>query len=161
MVEIRPIHKDDYDPLVALTLLAFEPIFDSFATIMEPPIFDGIYPDWRKTQQGEIDNAYNNPKVSSWVAVLDGTVVGLIIYELHHDHQWGEINFLVVHPDHQNDGVGTALNNFALEKMREAGMKRAEVGTGADPAHAPARHAYEKVGFKPFPHVHYYKVLDN
>ena len=36
---------------------------------------------------------------------------------------------------------------FVLVKMKEAGMKGAIVTTGGDEAHAPARRAYEKVGF--------------
>jgi predicted N-acetyltransferase YhbS len=38
---------------------------------------------------------------------------------------------LAVHPEYQNRGIGTELNNFALERMKESGMKMAVVGTGA------------------------------
>jgi hypothetical protein len=40
--------------------------------------------------------------------------------------------------------------------MREAGVRVVAVGTGGDPGHAPARSAYESVGFM----VRYYKALD-
>jgi hypothetical protein len=49
---------------------------------------------------------------------------------------------------------------FVLERMREAGMKAAIVSTGADNAHAPAKRAYEKVGFSgPVPSVEYHIKL--
>jgi hypothetical protein len=35
----------------------------------------------------------------------------------------------------------------------------AAVGTGGDPGHAPARHLYERAGYRPFPIVHYYRAL--
>jgi hypothetical protein len=44
--------------------------------------------------------------------------------------------------------------------MREAGMKVATVGTGGDASHAPARAAYEKIGFRPLPTIWYSQSLD-
>ena len=43
--------------------------------------------------------------------------------------------------------------------MREHGAVLAVIGTGGDPGHAPARAAYEKAGFRPFPQVRYYRML--
>jgi hypothetical protein len=39
------------------------------------------------------------------------------------------------------------LNEFALARMRDAGMKVATVSTGGDPSHVPARRAYRKARF--------------
>ena len=66
---------------------------------------------------------------------------------------------LAVHPEYQNHGFGTELNIFALQKMKESGMKLAEVGTGGDEGHAPARRSYEKAGYTGLPLVRYYKAL--
>ena len=52
------------------------------------------------------------------------------------------------------------MYGFALQRMREAGMTAATVGTGGDPSHAPARRAYEKAGFGPaLPTVYFYRSL--
>jgi len=69
------------------------------------------------------------------------------------------VQFLVVDPAHQNHGVGTMLNVFALERMKERGVRLARVETGGDPSHAPARRSYEKAGFVPLPLVRYFKNL--
>ena len=66
---------------------------------------------------------------------------------------------LAVHPAYQNSGIGTELNTFALNKLKERGMQLAEVGTGGDPGHAAARRSYEKAGYTPLPRVRYYKDL--
>jgi len=50
--------------------------------------------------------------------------------------QSGEVQLLAVHPDYQNHGIGTQLNLFALQKLKEGGMKLAVVGTGGDEGHA-------------------------
>ena len=39
------------------------------------------------------------------------------------------------------------MYDFAVERMREAGMHVAVVSTGGDASHALARRAYEKAGF--------------
>ena len=66
---------------------------------------------------------------------------------------------MAVDPACQNRGVGTALNTFVLGKMKESGMTLAEVGTGGDPGHAPARRSYEKAGYRALPIVRYYQDL--
>jgi hypothetical protein len=47
-----------------------------------------------------------------------------------------------LHPDwrvHQGRGIGTALTEFALDRLKDAGMRVAMVETGGDPGHAAAR----------------------
>lgn len=66
---------------------------------------------------------------------------------------------LAVHPDYQNQGIGTELNIVALQMMKAAGMKMAQVGTGGDEGHAPARRSYEKAGYTSLPLFRYYKDL--
>lgn len=69
------------------------------------------------------------------------------------------VDLLAVHPHYQNRGIGTALNTFALAQMKDRGMLLADLHTGGDPGHAPARQSYEKAGYTPLPLVHYYKDL--
>ena len=66
---------------------------------------------------------------------------------------------IAVDPDHQRGGIGTALTEFALDRMRDAGMSVAMVETGGDSGHAPARHTYEKMGFRLLPIARYFKKL--
>jgi ribosomal protein S18 acetylase RimI-like enzyme len=101
----------------------------------------------------------DSEKYTVWVAELDGIVVGFLAYELHPKDKTGEVELLAVHPEYQNRGIGTELNVFALEKMKESGVKLAVVGTGGDPGHAPARRSYEKAGYTGLPLVRYYKDL--
>ena len=84
--------------------------------------------------------------------------MGFITYELDED-KTGEVQLLAVHPEYQNHGIGTELNTFALQKMKESGMKLAVVATGGDESHAPARKSYEKAGYTGLPLVRYYKDL--
>jgi ribosomal protein S18 acetylase RimI-like enzyme len=155
---IRPFHQDDLAAVVRLSLLAWVPVFRSFKQVLGPEIYSLIWPDWETSQKDVVENACQDPeKHPVWVAELDGTVVGFIVIELHQDDKTGEIYLLAVHPDYQNRGIGTDLNVFALERIKESGMNIAVVATGGDPGHAPARRSYEKAGFTGMPLVRYYK----
>jgi GNAT superfamily N-acetyltransferase len=66
---------------------------------------------------------------------------------------------LAVDPDHQTGGIGTALMEFALDRLKDAGMRIAMVETGGDPGHAPARRTYERAGFTLLPIARYFKNL--
>jgi len=158
ILQIRPFKKSDLNDLVQLTLLAFEPVFASFEQILGPRIYPILYPDWRKLQADGVEKLSTNEKISLWVAEVDGKVIGFIAYELYKD-KTGEVQLLAVHPEHQNHGVGTELNTFALQKMKENGMKLAVVATGGDESHAPARKSYEKAGYTLLPLARYYKDL--
>ncbi len=159
-VNIRPVCDADIDVLVELTLLAWTPIFESVRQILGPEIYAILYPDWQKVWIREVEVACRNgDKISVWVADIDGRAVGFIAYILNNDNKMGSVHLVGVHPEYQNQGIGTELNNFALEKMREGGMTLAFVDTGGDPSHAPARRSYEKAGYIGWPLVHYYQVL--
>ena len=159
-LHIRPVCEDDVDDLVRLSLLAWVPIFRSFEQILGPNIYRLIWPDWKTGQKEAVETVCRDgDKTIVWVAELDGIVVGFLAYELHIKDKVGEVQLLAVHPEYQNRGIGTQLNNFALEKMKESGMKMARVETGGDPSHAPARRSYEKAGYTALPLVRYFKDL--
>lgn len=159
-IQIRPVRESDVEEVVQLSLLAWVPIFNSFEQILGPSIYSIIYPDWTKTQRETVETVCREgEKTSVWVAELSDRVVGFIAYQVHENDSSGEVQLLAVHPDFQNRGIGTELNDFALAKMKESGLRLAVVGTGGDPSHAPARRSYEKAGYTALPLVRYYQDL--
>lgn len=158
-LQIRPVRDADVEDLVQLSLLAWEPVFRSFEQVLGPTIYALIWPDWKAGQRDAVEGVCRDgEKTIVWVAELDGAVVGFVAYELHQD-KTGEVQLLAVHPEVQNRGIGTALNTFALKKMKESGMKMVKVETGGDPSHAPARRSYEKSGYTALPLVRYFQDL--
>jgi GNAT superfamily N-acetyltransferase len=156
---IRTVPDADIQDLVELAVLAWEPVFRSFEHVLGAHIYALLYPDWRKRQKEAVERVCADGKMSVWVADVDGVVTGFIAYELDFAEETGEVDLLAAHPDYQNRGIGTELNTFALEKMRESGVRLAVVATGGDPGQAPARRSYEKAGYTPLPLVRYYKDL--
>jgi N-acetylglutamate synthase-like GNAT family acetyltransferase len=157
---VRPLAEQDVDPVIRLSLAAWQPVFESFEMVLGSEIFAKLYPDWRASQAALVEEVCrDNEKYTVCVAEVEGEVVGFLAYRLDAEEKQGEIYLLAVDPAYQNRGIGTRLNDLALQKMVEGGMTLAFVGTGGDPAHAPARRTYEKVGFTPIVNVLYYKSL--
>jgi GNAT superfamily N-acetyltransferase len=157
---IRLFDQRDIDDVLELSLLAWEPVFDSFRHILGTAIFAIAYPDWKAMQKEVVAThctAQENRLV--WVAEVAGKVAGLLVCELKPKEATGEVYLLAVHPGYQNRGIATALHEYALSQMKEHGMKLAMVGTGGDPGHAPARRTYEKAGYVALPSVWYFKEL--
>jgi len=159
-LQIRPFNNNDMNDIVELSLLAWEPVFVAWERILGPRLYPiAIYPDWRKSQKGVVEKICNDGLMATWVAAVDVKVVGFVTLELNDVTKAGEVQLLAVHPEYQNHGIGTELNLFALQKMKEGGMKLAVLGTGGDEGHAPARKSYEKAGYTALPLVRYYKEL--
>lgn len=155
---IRPLAESNVAQIVELSLLAWEPVFESMKKVLDPRIFHLIWPDWRKTQAEGVEGACKaTDKYHTLVAEFDGRLVGFITYEL--KGETGEVVLLAVHPEFQRRGIATQLNQAALDAMKAAGMKMALAETGGDEGHAPARRAYEKAGYTGLPLVRYFKDL--
>ena len=159
---IRPFDDRDADAVVGLSLRAWAPAFASLEQVLGSEIFRRQHPDWREDQRRAVEEVCATKKGRVWVAevVGTGTVVGFVAIELHHpEHEMGEISILGVDPDYQGSGIGTALTEFALERLKDSGMRVAMVETAGDPGHAAARRTYEKAGFTLLPIARYFKNL--
>jgi ribosomal protein S18 acetylase RimI-like enzyme len=157
---IRPFDDRDAEVVVDLSLRAWAPVFASLEQVLGSEIFGRMHPDWREDQRRAVEDVCAAKKGRVWVAEVDGSAVGFVAIELHHpERSMGEICMLAVDPDHQGGGIGTALTVFALDRLRDAGMKVAMVETGGDPGHAAARRTYEKAGYVLLPIARYFKNL--
>jgi len=157
---IRTMTADDMDPIVELSLLAWEPVFASMRKVVGPALAERLMPDWRRDQEkGVRQICGDGDKFVALVAVIQEEVAGFLAYTLKEEEKQGETYLLAVHPGHQNQRVGEALNRAAIDAMREAGMTLAMVETGGDEGHAPARSCYENSGYTQMPIARYFQVL--
>ena len=157
---IRPFEDRDAEAVIDFSLRAWAPVFASLEQVMGSEIFRRQHPDWRKDQRRAVEEVLSTNKERVWIAEVDTGVVGFVAVELNHPEKgMGETVMLAVDPDHHGGGIGTALTEFALDKLRDAGMTVAMVETGGDPGHAAARHTYEKAGYTLLPIARYFKNL--
>jgi GNAT superfamily N-acetyltransferase len=157
---IRPFEDRDAEAVVDLSLRAWAPVFESLERVLGSEIFGRQHPDGPQEQRRAVEEVCAPGKGRVWVAEVDARAVGFVAVELDHpERSMGEVSMLAVDPDHQGGGIGTALTEFALDRLKDAGMKVAMVETGGDPGHAPARRTYEKAGYVQLPIARYFKNL--
>ena len=158
---IRAYAPSDLPTLHTIRAAAFAPVFASFRAIVGPEIA-ALGLATAEQEQAELLDAIAKPDSDHTIAVAEtnGVIAGFVSWKPNIAPGTGEITLNAVHPDHGGKGIGTALYEHALAALKAAGMQLATVGTGGDPSHAPARRAYEKVGFSVgLPSVYLYRRL--
>jgi ribosomal protein S18 acetylase RimI-like enzyme len=134
---------------------------------MGDELFLSAHPDWQQQKARQVRNACASVS-SAIVAVAEmladepatARVVGFCTCYANSTTGIGEIGNNAVHPDWQGQGIAQRLYTYVFEQLRERGMRYVRVRTGGDPAHAPARRAYQKSGFDiALPGVEYYREL--
>ena len=158
---IRPFEERDTETVIDLSLRAWAPAFASLERVLGSDVFRRQHPDWREDQRRVVEEVCTTKKGRVWVAEVGASAAaGFVAIELHHpERDMGEISMLAVDPEYQRGGIGTALTEFALERLKDNGMKVAMVETGGDPGHAAARRTYEKANFVLLPVARYFKNL--
>ena len=160
-VTIRPYRPADRDAALAVCIAAFGPIHEGFRAALGEAIFALHYRDWQSGYARMFDAlAEEDGRTEVFVAEDKGAIAGFVFAILDTALKTGEIGLNAVAPGRQRQGIGRMLYDHALARLKERGATIAYVGTGGDAAHAPARRAYEALGFdRTIPAVHYYREL--
>jgi GNAT superfamily N-acetyltransferase len=160
---IRPFAPGDLPALQRVRSAAFTPVFQFFRDIVGEEIAALAFVQADAEQAKLLDDLCGPAASGRFMLVAsigDDEIVGFVSFTIDAGRRVGEIGLNAVHPAHAGRGIGTAMYERALARMRELGMALATVSTGGDPSHAPARRAYEKAGFGPaIPSVALYKLL--
>jgi ribosomal protein S18 acetylase RimI-like enzyme len=91
----------------------------------------------------------------SFVAERDGNVIGFCSYVIDEPRSRGTVGYNGVARDHQGAGIGSAMLDFVMSRIRAEGMAYAAVIVANNEEHAPARRNYEKHGFHNLMGYHY------
>ena len=158
---IRPARAEDITCIKEITIHAWQTIYADYEARMGEELFSLLHPDdWQDEKASQVADHFQGWPEWCLVSELNGQVVGFITFVLKHAQKIGEIGNNAVDPDCQGCGIGSAQYAYVLTLFREEGMAYAMVGTGLDEAHAPARAAYERVGFElMIPMGGYYRKL--
>ena len=158
---LRPFEPEDLPRLCEIAIAAWKPIYEHWEAQMSPEMFAAaVGPDWRAEKAGQIEQFCTDYPHWCLVTEIDGIIVGFITWVIKRDRSLGEIGNNAVDPECQGRGVGSGQYRRVLEIFRDEGMCFAKVQTGLDEPHAPARAAYENVGFRQFiPSVAYFREV--
>jgi ribosomal protein S18 acetylase RimI-like enzyme len=158
---IRPLEPGDLPSLQRIREAAFRPVFRSFRAIVGEEIAPLAFARAEAEQAKLLDDICGiGSDHHVLIATIGSAVVGFVSFTVDADKRTGEIGLNAVHPEHAGRGIGPAMYQRAMARMKELGAALVTVGVGGDPSHAPARRAYEKAGFGPaLPSVWLYKLL--
>ncbi len=159
---IRRATGEDMDRVGQIARQAWRPIHDSFEKIMGKEMHDAVCADWEADKEAQVLGQYEQYPEWFWVVeeAATGGVVAFLTIRIDRKRSLGTIANNAVTPEVQGRGIGTKMHTYALDLFRQEGLQFANVGTGMDDGHAPARRAYEKAGFDiARMDVTYYKYL--
>jgi ribosomal protein S18 acetylase RimI-like enzyme len=157
-IKIIPAQEEHIEAACQIAIKAWTPIREIFRRDLGDELYEAHFADWQKPKRASVEKAILEGR--GFVAVLGEKVVGFVTYSLNHQICSGTICNNAVDPDCRGMGIGPKLYDKVLQTMKEQGMEYATVTTGLDDGHAPARRAYEKMGFeKNLPSIKYFKKL--
>src|SRR4029077_3364611 len=96
---------------------------------------------WQDWKVAEFEAVFRQRPDWVLVAELAGATVGVVSFRIDQQRQIGHIANNGVDPRFQGRGIGTRMYERVLEIFRVAGMRFAEVSTGADEGGSRARRA--------------------
>ncbi|GIH97311.1 GNAT family N-acetyltransferase [Planobispora siamensis] len=158
---IRSFVQHDLARLIELTIETFGPFYeDHFRPLVGEVVFANQHGHWRDDYREQVAELHD-PGHHKYLAVaeIDGAIAGYVAWNVDPDRKNGAVTHLAVSAQHRRHHTGTALCEHAFGEMRVLGAEVAEIGTGGDPFHAPARALYERLGCTMLPIAVYYKTL--
>ncbi len=160
---IRDLRPDDVEAIADIAVAAWAPIYQHYRAEMGDDLFDALHPDWRAEKAAQIRHACvpsQDQRAIVLVAEEEGRPIGFLTFYVDETTRVGVLGNNAVRPSERGRGIAPQLYEEAFGRMRSLGMRYVRVRTGLDPAHAPARRAYQKAGFDvALPSVDYYRAL--
>ncbi len=75
-LEIRDYQPADEEPVVALSLRAWAPVFASMEAVLGRELLSRLHPDWRHDQEQAVRAVLNDPAMRIWVATAGAEPAG-------------------------------------------------------------------------------------
>lgn len=164
-MRIRAYRNSDQDTLIALTISTFRPFYEnSFPKMMnhDEHIIAHQHGRWEEDYRQQVPSLHDPAEGKHLAVAVDDEdqIAGYVAWcsdTFRPAH--GEIGLIAVDAAHRGGGIGTALMEHAMSRMRADGMGFVGLGTGGDNFHAPARRLYESLGFYVIPTAAYLRSL--
>ena len=145
-IVMRPVEEKDFPEIESIIRKIWNIGVDYLREERYGLIGGKNWDDW-KVERSLADHRRDRGCV--YVTELNGKVVGFFSYEIDETAKIGTVGENGVHPDYRGKGIGGMQIEKVLQILKAHGMKYAEVVTGLNEKHFPARKMYEKAGFKP------------
>jgi ribosomal protein S18 acetylase RimI-like enzyme len=162
---LREAREDDLPAIDELTILGYTSIQQSYVALLGAECYETVRREpqltWQQRKTRQNRSLFAEHPEQLWVLDQGGDVFGYVTFWLFAGQRYGHIDNNAVHPDRAGEGWATFMYRHVLDHFRRRGLRFAHVDTGLDDAHAPARRAYQAVGFdRRVPTVEYWQDLN-
>ncbi|WP_247003171.1 GNAT family N-acetyltransferase [Halosolutus gelatinilyticus] len=137
-MEIRPAATDDREEIRRVARATWHDTYDE----LDAATIDETIDDWYGDEA--LERALSEAGTAFLVAEQDGEIVGFTHGVVQDDE--GDVLRMAVHPDHQREGIGTALHERLQEDLRDFNMNRMRAIDLA--SNGQGRRFYEEQGFE-------------
>ena len=146
-MNMRPYKPEDLEKVMEIANIAWRPIRQMSRETLGDTIANYLSPAGDDKSKGlQVKDQIDSGKWGIAVCEHEGELVGFITYSI--AGVFGEICNNGALTATGLKGIGQTMYKYVMEEFRNAGVKVVKVTTGLDWAHAPARRAYERAGFK-------------
>lgn len=153
---IRCTTEADADAVMNIVCRCWETIYDGYRQILGDEIYESAYDQPVEIKKKDVRQEITENR--TFVAELDGVICGFASYRI--EDTTGVVGHNAVLPEYKGRGIAGKLYECVFGQFRIHGCTLATVLTGLDDGHAPARRAYQKLGFEVgLPSIRYYKKL--
>ena len=144
---IRKYKQEDLTTIMDIANRAWREIYKMFREAYGDELFQLIVPDEANSKGEQVrSHCARHPE---WIFICEeeDKIAGFVTFSLNTESKIGSIGNNARDPECALKGIGQQMYKAVFEYFREHGMLYAQVHTGLDYAHAPARRAYERAGF--------------
>lgn len=146
-MNMRPYQEEDLEQVMEIANIAWQPIRKMSREALGDTISDLLNPAGDAKSKGlQVKAQIDSGAWKIAVCEHEEKLVGFITYTI--NEVWGEICNNGALTESGLKGIGQTMYKYVMEEFRNNGVKVVKVTTGLDWAHAPARRAYERAGFK-------------
>jgi ribosomal protein S18 acetylase RimI-like enzyme len=155
-LRIRPYRRGDRRRVLEITRDTFADV--CYEALVERAVGPVLGVGWAERKMNGIDSDLGYYARSTFVAEVDGNIIGFVATRLYQQHGTGHVANLAVDPAWQGRGVGRRLMEYALRFFRVSGMKYARVETMEN--NEKGQRLYPSLGFEEVGRqIHYYMTL--
>ena len=146
-MNMREYRADDLEKVMEIANKAWRPIRKMGRETLGDSIADLMNPLGDDVSKGlQVKDQIDSGKYGIALCEHEGEVVGFVTWAV--NGIWGEICNNGALTETGLKGIGQTMYKYVMEEFKQKGVKVVKVTTGLDWAHAPARRAYERAGFK-------------
>jgi len=144
---LRSLRQDDISACAAIAVRAWTPIQEGFRKDYGDELYRVALEGWEEDKAAEVEDFCRRYPDNVVVSEAAGEVVGFATFHVRGDGVMGVLRDNAVDPAHQGQGIGTRQIAYAVEELKQRGVRYIEVITGLDEGHSPALAMYERLGF--------------